>query len=72
MLARARGASDEHRLRDEKAIWFQHCVCSFLPRRLGGWLVVGRKKRLKMESGCQVGLERPAGCCLGRIGSGGG
>lgn len=72
MVARTRGTSYEHRLRGEETFCFQHAVCSFLPPKLGGAFAVGRKRRLQTKSGCQICLEHPVGCCLGRIDSGGG
>lgn len=70
-MARTGGTPNEHGLRGEKALCFQHAVCSCLCQELGGAFVVGRRRRLKTEGGCQIGLEHPVGCCLGRIGPGG-
>ena len=43
MLARTGGASDEHRLRGEKAPGFQHAVRSFVRRDVCWSFVVGRE-----------------------------
>jgi hypothetical protein len=72
VLARARGASDEHRLGDDRTPRFQRTVRPFLDREVRkSSFVVGRKRGLKTKSGIQIGLERPVGCCLGRIAAAG-
>ena len=73
VLARTRGAPDEHRLSGGKVLGFRHTVRPFLPRKHGGsWSVVGRERGLGTKSGGQIRLEHPAGCCLERIDASGG
>ena len=73
MLARTRGASDEHRLGGERVLDFERTVRPFTPQKLSGSsFVVSRKRGLKAKGGRQISLEHPVGCCGGWIDTGGG
>ena len=73
MLARTRGAADEHRLGDERVLCFQRTVRSFTSQKFGGsWFVVAGKRGLEAKGRWQICLEHPFGCCGGRIDTGGG
>lgn len=72
MLARTRGATDEHRLGGERVLGFRRIVCPFASRQLSGSsFVVSRKRALEMKCWMQIGLEHLSGCCRGRMDTGG-
>ena len=51
MLARTRGAADEHWLGGERVLDFQRTVCPFVSWKFGGlsFVVAGRKRGLETK-----------------------